>query len=71
MIRPTGANADHVQETQFNKYVRLGGGWMAPEVIFKTDGRVTTTEEYSELRADVALPEHLFEAAFWASVHWR
>jgi hypothetical protein len=71
MIRPNGAAGDHVQETQFNKYVRLGGGWMSPEVVFKTDGRVTTTEEYSALRADVALPDHLFEPAFWTRVHWR
>jgi outer membrane lipoprotein-sorting protein len=71
MIRPSGTNGEHTQETQFNKYVRLGGGWMSPEVVFKTDGRVTTTEEYSELRADVRLPDHLFDPAFWTSVHWR
>ena len=71
MIRPSGANGEHTSETQFNKYVRLGGGWMAPEVIFMTDGKVATTEEYSELRADVTLDPHLFDPAYWTTVHWH
>jgi hypothetical protein len=71
MLRLGGPNANLLQETQFNKYVKLGGGWMAPEVVFKTDGRVTTTEEYSELRADPKLPDHLFDPASWTLVHWR
>jgi hypothetical protein len=44
---------------------------MAPEVIFKTDGRVVTTEEYSALRADVALDPNLFNPDLWTTVHWR
>ena len=32
------------QETQFNKYQKLGGGWIAAEVIFMVDGKVVTTE---------------------------
>jgi hypothetical protein len=71
MIRPAGPDGAQTQETQFNKYVRLGGGWMAPEVIFKTDGRVVTTEEYSELQADVRLDPNLFNPDFWTTVHWH
>ena len=50
MIRPAGKNGMQTQETQFNKYVKLGGGWMAPEVVFAVDGKTVTTEEYSEMR---------------------
>jgi hypothetical protein len=71
MIRPAGPDGAQTQETQFNKYVKLGGGWMAPEVIFKTEGRVVTTEEYSELRADVTLDPNLFNPDYWTTVHWR
>jgi hypothetical protein len=71
MIRPAGTDGARTQETQFNKYVRLGGGWMSPEVVFKTDGVVATTEEYSDLRADVTLDARLFDPAFWTTVHWR
>jgi outer membrane lipoprotein-sorting protein len=71
MIRPAGKDGVQTQETQFNKYVKLGGGWMSPEVIFMVDGKVVTTEEYSDLRANVALPDKLFDPSSFAAVHWK
>jgi outer membrane lipoprotein-sorting protein len=71
MIRPAGKDGAQTQETQFNKYVKLGGGWMAPEVIFTVDGKTVTTEEYSELRANVALDSKLFDPQYWTTVHWK
>jgi outer membrane lipoprotein-sorting protein len=55
MLSPGGKDGKETQETQFNKYHKLGGGWMAPEVIFMVDGKVVTTEKYSEIRGDVTL----------------
>jgi outer membrane lipoprotein-sorting protein len=71
MIRPAGKDGAQTQETQFNKYVKLGGGWMSPEVIFMVDGKVMTTEEYSDLRANVKLPDKLFDPESFATVHWK
>lgn len=71
MIRPAGKDGLQTQETQFNKYQKLGGGWMSPEVIFSVDGKVSTTEEYSELRANVPLDPKLFDPQNFATVHWR
>jgi outer membrane lipoprotein-sorting protein len=71
MIRPAGKDGAQTQETQFNKYVKLGGGWIAPEVIISIDGKTVTTEEYSDLRANVALDSKLFDPQYWTSVHWR
>jgi hypothetical protein len=71
MLRPAGKDGAQTQETQFNKYQRLGGGWMAPEVIIKVDGQVRTTEEYSEMRANPALDARLFDPQYWTRVHWR
>src|SRR5882724_697295 len=71
MLRPAGNDGEQTHETQFNKYVRLGGGWMAPEVIFKVDGQIRTTEVYSELRANPRLDGKLFDPQYWTSVHWR
>lgn len=69
MIRPAGKDGAQTQETQFNKYVRLGGGWMAPEVIFMVDGKTVTTEEYSDMRANVALDPKLFDPQYWTTVN--
>ena len=71
MLRPAGKDGTQTQETQFNKYQRLGGGWMAPDVVFKVDDQIRTTEEYSEMRADVALDTKLFDPQYWTSVHWK
>lgn len=71
MLRPVGRDGAQTQETQFNKYQKLDGGWMSPEVIFMLDGKVITTEEYSELRADVPLDTRLFDPKYFATVHWR
>ena len=32
MIRPAGKDGTQTQETQFNKYVKLGRGWMSPSL---------------------------------------
>src|SRR2546421_7577199 len=71
MIRPAGKDGVQTQEKQVNKDQKLGGGWMSPEVIFSVDGKVVTTEEYSELRADVTLDPKLFDPQSFATVHWR
>jgi len=71
MIQPSGPQGAQTSETQFNKYQRLGGGWMSPEVVFTVDGKPKTTEEYSELRADVTLDPKLFDPQFWTTVHWK
>jgi outer membrane lipoprotein-sorting protein len=71
MLRPAGKEGTQTQETQFNKYQKLGGGWIAPEVIFMVDGKVMTTEKYSDMRADVKLDPKLFDPQFWTTVHWK
>jgi len=71
MLRPAGKDGAQTSETQFNKYQKLGGGWMAPEVIFMVDGKVVTTETYSEMRADVKLDPKLFDPQSWTTVHWK
>lgn len=71
MLRPTGKDGAQTQETQFNKYQKLGGGWISPEVIFLVDGKVVTTEKYSDIRADVKLDPKLFDPQFWTTVHWK
>ena len=71
MLGPAGRDGAQTQETQFNKYQRLGGGWMAPEVIFMVGGKTVTTEEYSEMRANVSLDSKLFDPQYWATVHWK
>jgi hypothetical protein len=71
MFRPAGKDGTLTSETQFNKYERLGGGWVSPEVVFMIDGKTTTTEAYSEMRANVPLDDALFDPSKWTTArHW-
>ncbi len=71
MIRPAGKDGTSTQETQFNRYERAGGGWVAPEVVFLIDGKRVTLEEYTDIRADVKLDSNLFDPQRWETKHWR
>jgi outer membrane lipoprotein-sorting protein len=60
MFQLGGRDKKSVQETQFNKYVKSGGGWVAAEVKFFTDGKLTTSEEYSDIQSGMALDADLW-----------
>ncbi|MGE0353117.1 MAG: hypothetical protein AB7I33_14245 [Gemmatimonadales bacterium] len=59
-----------VVEYQFNKYVPLGGGWIAPEVIFYANGQMAQKEEYSDMKANPALPDGLFDPTEYRKPGW-
>lgn len=73
MIRPVGKDKSKISETQFNKYVKMkDGGWVAAEVIFMLDGKPTVTEEYTDIRSNVALDDKLFDPQSWTTAtHWK
>lgn len=58
----------NIHEVQFNKYAKLKGGWISPEVIFFVDGKKTMLEEYSDMQADITLSELLWDSNSWMSV---
>lgn len=71
MIRYVGPDTSNVQEVQFNDYERLGGGWIAPEVLFDFDGQRVLQETYSEMQTGMALDTTLFNPDHWRATHWR
>jgi outer membrane lipoprotein-sorting protein len=72
MLGPAGKDGAALQETQFNKYVKVkGGGWVSPEVIFMINGKTVTTEAYTEIHTDVPLDDKLFDPQSWKTAHWR
>ena len=71
MIRYVGPQGDNVQDVLFNKYERLGGGWIAPEVLFDFNGQRVLEETYREMRTGVDLDTTLFNPDHWRTTHWR
>ena len=70
--RPGTTDADRPElvETRFNGYQRLGGGWIAPEVVFRVNGELRLTETYADIRADVPLDARLFDADEYRRPGW-
>jgi hypothetical protein len=69
MMEPA-RNGSGTVETQFNRYQPLGGGWISVEVRFSVNGQPRTTEEYSEVKGDVPLPDELFDPARYGRPGW-
>ena len=57
-------------EAEFNQYQPLGGGWIAMNVIAKIDGKPIQEESYSDVKADVALPDSLYTTGSYTRPSW-
>jgi hypothetical protein len=59
------------QDVRLENNVPLGGGWLATRVRMLDKGAPMQTEEYSDWRADVELPESFFQVEHWMEGrHW-
>jgi outer membrane lipoprotein-sorting protein len=61
LIQLGGKDKNIVQETQFNNYVKAKGGWVAAEVKFFNDGKLRTTEEYTNIKTGMNLSAELYD----------
>ena len=68
LLRPTPQGG--VSEVQFNKYQRAGDTWIAPEVLFFSDGKPGNKEEYSDIQTGVGFAPNLFDPTKWAKAGW-
>lgn len=75
LFQQGGRDKKSIQETQFNKYVKVkGGGWVSAEVQFFVDGKPSTTEEYSEIQVGNALDANLWNPDSWFTIdrsYWK
>ena len=69
-LEPARRDSTVVMEIQFNKYQRLGEGWVAPEVQQLRNGALVIKEEYADMRVDVALPADLWDAGVFPEARW-
>ena len=67
-IRPNQQGG--VNETQFNKYVKLGNAWLSPEVLFFTNGQPGAKEEYSDWKIGMTFRGDLFDPVKFGRAAW-
>jgi outer membrane lipoprotein-sorting protein len=68
LIQLVGKDKNIVQETQFNNYVKEKGGWVAAEVKFFADGKLRTTEEYTNIKSGMNLSADLYDPEKFTTV---
>lgn len=69
LIQPSPNNGP-VADIRFNKYEPLGGGWIAPEVVFLREGTEVMREIYRDWRADPPIGTELFAGPPWKRAAW-
>ena len=69
-LEPSKKDAAVISETIFDKYVPLAGGWVETEVLFLANGKQQVKEEYTDLKANVALDPAIFDPTTWKAPGW-
>ena len=67
-LEPYPQATDRTLEFIFAEYEPLEGGWIAPLVVFRLDGREFMREAYFDVAANQPLPDGVFDPARWGVV---
>jgi len=70
MLEPGKQDPSARVETQFNKYIPMGQGWLETEVRFLVNGETRMLEEYTEPKAEVPLDSGIFDPSRWVAPGW-
>jgi outer membrane lipoprotein-sorting protein len=69
-LEPSKKDPSVINETVFDKYIPLDGGWVELEVLFLANGKQQVKEEYSNTKANVKLDPAIFDPRTWVAPGW-
>jgi hypothetical protein len=69
-LEPSKKNPSLINDTRFEKYIPLAGGWLEMEVLFLSNGEQKVKEEYSNPKANVELDPAIFDPSTWRAPGW-
>ncbi len=69
-LEPSKKNPAVTNDTRFQKYIALGGGWVGMEVLFLSGGEQKVKEEYSNAKTNVKLDPAIFDPGTWTAPKW-
>jgi hypothetical protein len=69
-LEPSKKDPKMINDTRFEKYIPLGGGWLEMQVLFLAGGEQKVKEEYSNPKANVRLDPGLFDPSRWTAPGW-
>jgi hypothetical protein len=69
-LEPSKKDPSVINETVFDKYIPLDGGWLELEVLFFANGKQQVKEEYIDPKANVKLDPSIFDPSTWKAPGW-
>lgn len=69
-LEPSKKDPSLTNDTRFEKYIPLAGGWVEMEVLFLSNGQQKVKEEYSNPKANVKLDPAIFDPREWKAPGW-
>ena len=69
-LEPSKKDPSVINETRFDKYIPLAGGWLEMEVLFLANGKPHVKEEYNDPKANPKLDRWLFDPGSWKPAGW-
>ena len=69
-LEPSKKDPKLINDTRFEKYIPLAGGWLEMEVLFLSNGKQQVKEEYSSPKANVKLDPAIFDPSAWKAPGW-
>jgi hypothetical protein len=69
-LEPSKKDPSVINDTRFDKYIPLAGGWLEMEVLFLSNGQQKVKEEYSNPKANVKLETAIFDPRAWKAPGW-
>jgi hypothetical protein len=69
-LEPSKKDSTVTNETIFDKYIPLDGGWVELEVLFLANGKKQVKEEYSNAKGNVKLDPAIFDPKAWTAPKW-
>jgi hypothetical protein len=69
-LEPSKKNPAVINDTRFEKYIPLAGGWVETEVLFLSKGVQKVKEEYFNPKANVKLDPAIFNPQAWTAPWW-
>jgi outer membrane lipoprotein-sorting protein len=69
-LEPSKKDPAVTNDTRFEKYIALAGGWVETEVLFLSQGKQKVKEEYSNPKANVKLDPGIFDPSTWKAPGW-
>lgn len=71
LVEHAPVDTTQTQDIRFVNYEKRGDAWVAPRVEIYVDGKLIFSEDYSDVRTNVALEDSLFDPTPWKKArHW-